>query len=65
MAGCCLSLSAAWGPAAQRPSTTSSSIAKPLDYPKRHRFEVRELMEWVRKFRGMRVIVVGDLIVDE
>ena len=45
--------------------TNYSSIEKPSDYPKRHGFNVRQLVGLVGKFKGMRVIVVGDLIVDE
>ena len=42
-----------------------STIHKPLDYPKRHSFGMVELMEIVQKFSGIRVVVIGDLIVDE
>jgi rfaE bifunctional protein kinase chain/domain len=45
--------------------TNFSAIQKPEDYPKRHGFKVWELGSLLRKFRGMRVMVVGDLIVDE
>jgi len=45
--------------------TNFSSIEKPLDYPERHGFQVAELAALVRKFKGMRVLVVGDLIVDQ
>jgi rfaE bifunctional protein kinase chain/domain len=42
-----------------------SSIKKPADYPKRHGFEVVSLKADLAKLVGMRVLVIGDLIVDE
>ena len=42
-----------------------STIDKPADYPKRHRFGIPDLIEIVHKFASLRVVVVGDLIVDE
>jgi rfaE bifunctional protein kinase chain/domain len=42
-----------------------SSIVKPADFPKRHGFGMGDLKRTMAKFRGMRVAVVGDLIVDE
>jgi rfaE bifunctional protein kinase chain/domain len=45
--------------------TNFSSIHKPEDFPKRHGFKVWELATLLRKFKGMRVTVIGDLIVDE
>ncbi len=42
-----------------------SSIVKPMDYPKRHGFTMPDLKRTMSKFRGMRVAVIGDLIVDE
>jgi rfaE bifunctional protein kinase chain/domain len=42
-----------------------SSIVKPADFPKRHGFGTGDLKRTMAKFRGMRVAVVGDLIVDE
>src|ERR1700754_5159812 len=42
-----------------------SSIIKPLDFPNRHGFELRELKSTLAKMAGMRVLVIGDLIVDE
>lgn len=45
--------------------TNFSSIQKPLDYPQRHRFQMRDLIPVVQSFAGSRVLVVGDLIVDE
>ncbi len=41
------------------------SIRKPLEFPARHQFDVRGLAEFVHRFSSLRVIVVGDLIVDE
>jgi rfaE bifunctional protein kinase chain/domain len=45
--------------------TNPSSIVKPTDFPKRHRFEIRDLLKTIRQFSALRVIVLGDLIVDE
>jgi rfaE bifunctional protein kinase chain/domain len=45
--------------------TNFPSILKPADFPKRHGFSIWDLSALLRKFTGMRVIVVGDLIVDE
>ena len=42
-----------------------STIRKPADFPKRHRFEVASLARWVQRFPDLRVVVIGDLIVDE
>lgn len=42
-----------------------SSISKPLDFPQRHGFSMPDLKSTLNKFQGMRVIVLGDLIVDE
>lgn len=45
--------------------TNLSSIVRPMDFPKRHGFSMADLRATVRKFKGFRVTVVGDLIVDE
>jgi len=45
--------------------TNYSSIEKPTDFPDRHGFDNREQIALIRRFNNMRVIVVGDLIVDE
>ena len=42
-----------------------TTIAKPLDFASRHGFAVRDLKAVLAKFAGLRVLVVGDLIVDE
>lgn len=42
-----------------------SSIVKPSDYPARHGFTLQDLKRALAKFSGMRVTVLGDLIVDE
>lgn len=42
-----------------------SSIKKPSDYPRRHGFEIASLKADLAKMNGMRVLVIGDLIVDE
>jgi rfaE bifunctional protein kinase chain/domain len=42
-----------------------STIRKPDDFPLRHGFNSRSLVDLVRRFSSLRVVVVGDLIVDE
>lgn len=42
-----------------------SSIVLPNDYPERHAFTMHDLRSTVEKFKGLRVAVLGDLIVDE
>ena len=42
-----------------------SSIIKPTEFAKRHGFTIADLKRHFSRFNGMRVIVVGDLIVDE
>jgi len=42
-----------------------SSIRKPADYAQRHGFEIASLKGDLAKMIGMRVLVIGDLIVDE
>lgn len=51
----------------QRELNTSyfSGIRKPLDFPARHDFNFDRLIGYVRKFSTLKVVVVGDLIVDE
>jgi len=46
-------------------SSTFSTIMKPMDFPMRHGFSVGRLKDYIQKFTGLRVCVVGDLIVDE
>ena len=45
--------------------TTLSTIRKPSDYPARHGFAFAELSETLARFGALRVMVIGDLIVDE
>ncbi len=45
--------------------TNYSTIAKPMDFPARHNFNVAQLASVVERFAKLRVVVVGDLIVDE
>lgn len=45
--------------------TNFSSIRKPLDFPRRHGFEFGDLINVVQRFKNLRVVVMGDLIVDE
>lgn len=42
-----------------------ATIRKPTDYPKRHGFGISELKAEFVRFLGVRVVVIGDLIVDE
>ena len=42
-----------------------STVRKPVDYPVRHGFMTQELSGMLAAFKGMRVIVIGDLIVDD
>lgn len=42
-----------------------SSIVRPVDFMNRHGFSMADLRSIVGKFKGFRVTVVGDLIVDE
>lgn len=41
------------------------SIQRPTDFPDRHGFGVGDLAKILPKFAGMRVLVIGDLIIDE
>ncbi len=45
--------------------TTFSTISKPVDFPIRHKFSNSGLRSSLAKFSGMKVLVVGDLIIDE
>jgi len=45
--------------------TNYSAIHKPRDYPARHDFHIGQLAEVVRSFSGLKVVVMGELIVDE
>jgi rfaE bifunctional protein kinase chain/domain len=42
-----------------------SAIRKPLDYPARHGFALSDIKANLAKFEGLRVLVVGDLIIDD
>lgn len=42
-----------------------STIRKPLDFGARHAFEVSSLKQDLARMQGLRVTVIGDLIVDE
>jgi len=46
-------------------SRGQSAIRKPVDYPLRNDFQMSDLKEALEKFRGLRVVVIGDLMVDE
>jgi len=45
--------------------TNLSSIRKPTEFAERHGFTVSGLKKLLSRFNGMRIMVVGDLIVDE
>jgi rfaE bifunctional protein kinase chain/domain len=42
-----------------------STVRKPLEFPKRHGFDISCLKGLLGKLAGMRVAVIGDLIIDE
>jgi rfaE bifunctional protein kinase chain/domain len=42
-----------------------SGIQKPVDYPRRNGFQIGDLVGALEKFRGLKVVVIGDLIIDE
>ncbi len=42
-----------------------STIKKPVDYLERHEMDLRKLTGLVRQFADLKVVVLGDLIVDE
>lgn len=42
-----------------------AAINRPLDYPERHAFSLSGLSQQVEQFSRLRVVVIGDLIVDE
>ncbi len=42
-----------------------SAVTKPLDFPSRHGFQLADLKSILAKMAGMRVLVIGDLIIDE
>ncbi len=45
--------------------TNFSIIHKPVDYLKRHGFSMTDLVELTGQFARLKVVVIGDLIVDE
>lgn len=42
-----------------------SPIKKPTDYPSRRGFEIQDLKKLLGKMKGLKVSVIGDLIIDE
>jgi len=42
-----------------------STINKPSEFPYRHGFKTDQLIEFIKKFSILKIIVVGDLIIDE
>ncbi len=45
--------------------TDFSAIRKPLDYPLRYGFEFDQLKRTLAKFSGLRMLVIGDTIIDD
>jgi rfaE bifunctional protein kinase chain/domain len=45
--------------------TDYSTIRKPTEFPDRHGFDFNDLLRLIDSFSGLRVAVIGDLIVDE
>ncbi|MBM3359106.1 MAG: adenylyltransferase/cytidyltransferase family protein [Betaproteobacteria bacterium] len=45
--------------------TNFSTIKKPVDYLQRHSFSMGDLIGLVREFSKLKIVVIGDLIVDE
>jgi rfaE bifunctional protein kinase chain/domain len=45
--------------------TNLYTLLKPVDFQRRHGFDNRRLVELLARFSTLRVVVVGDLIVDE
>jgi rfaE bifunctional protein kinase chain/domain len=43
----------------------SFAIQKPLDFPRRHNFRLADIDRTLDAFAGLRVVIIGDLIVDE
>jgi rfaE bifunctional protein kinase chain/domain len=41
------------------------AVHKPLDFPERHGFSMSTLKSTLHKMAGMRVLVIGDLIIDD
>lgn len=46
-------------------ATTISAIKKPTDFSRRHQFDSKSLIQVINAFTALRVVVIGDLIVDE
>lgn len=46
-------------------ATTFSSIKKPTEFSRRHQFDSKSLVPVINAFAALRVVVIGDLIVDE
>ncbi len=46
-------------------ATEASAVLLPEDYPERHGFELSSLIGLVEGFSALRVVVIGDLIVDD
>lgn len=46
-------------------STNFSAIIKPMDFPLRHGFTVGGLKKYISQFSSLKMLVIGDIIVDE
>jgi len=46
-------------------TASSASVVLPPDFAARHGFSVGELRDLVHRFQGVRMVVIGDLIIDE
>ena len=42
-----------------------SSISLPIDYMNRHRITANRLIELIESFRKLKIVIIGDLIIDE
>lgn len=45
--------------------TNLSAVRKPRDFPFRYAFDMEDLRTTLAKFAGLRILVIGDLIVDD
>lgn len=43
----------------------SNSLLQPVDYMQRHKIDKNNIRKIIRAFDGMRIVVIGDLILDE
>lgn len=50
---------------AENENSHLETIVKPREYLKRHRISEKRLLSLVEKFKDLKVVVIGDLIIDE